>query len=150
MPTQGLLSGERCARRLTVPWARPGRLPVRRRSLRYVGDPVTRYPRGMTYENSDAGRRDARELRAQYEANPDASPVLYQFGAWFVTEYGVEGLQRGSIYHIDAAGLWEDQAQGQSWEDHLVEKSWMTSSDMEDLRRALAKGREVHAEKRPT
>ena len=102
----------------------------------------------MSYENSEPGRRDARELRAQYEANSDASPVLHQFGAWFVTEYGVEGLQRGSLYHIEAARLWEDQERG-SWEDHLLEKAWMTESDAADMRLALATGREVHAAKKP-
>lgn len=104
----------------------------------------------MSDATNERGRRDERELRAQYEAIADASCVLHQYGAWFVTEYGVEGLNQGGIHHIAAEQLWGLDERGRSWEDLLAIEPWMTESDAADMRRALARGRDVHATHRPT
>ena len=103
----------------------------------------------MMDETGERGRRDVRELRAKYETNPDASRVLHQYGAWFVTADGVEGLNQGGIYHIDAEQLWARDKRGASWEDLLVAASWMTDSDAADMRAAVARARDVHGAHRP-
>lgn len=89
------------------------------------------------------------QLREAYDAIDEPSTVLHQFGAWFVTDYGVEAIEAGVLaYHVSAGRLWEHSDEsGWSWECQVTSKVWVNAKD---ACQAFAKARQVHIAHRPT